>query len=118
LTLYGRFAAVNNVPVPLGLNQEIGRIMRLIREARARRAAASPTVAPTEKFLARFGTGFPRTVWVGGCKNRYTSQQPTPIFWPFPQREHKAFFDQVPVEDSQFVPAARGYDPTAGRAKL
>ena len=50
--LYGPFAPVNNVPVPLGLDQEIGCIMRLIREARVRRAAVSPTVAATEKFLA------------------------------------------------------------------
>src|SRR5207248_11547500 len=65
--LYGPFAPVNNVPVPLGLDQEIACIMRLIAEARARSAAVSPTVAATEKFLARLGTAFPGTVWVGGC---------------------------------------------------
>jgi len=37
--LYGPFAPVNNVPVPLGLDQEIACIMRLIAEARARRAS-------------------------------------------------------------------------------
>src|SRR5438045_1859390 len=62
----------------------------------ARNAAVSPTVAATEKFLARLGTAFPGTVSVGGCKNWYTSQQPTPVLWPFPQSEHKAFFEQVP----------------------
>jgi hypothetical protein len=61
-----------------------------------RASAASRT---TEKFLARLGTAFPGTVWVGGCKNWYTSQQPTPVLWPFPQSEHKAFFEQVPAED-------------------
>jgi len=35
--LYGPFAPVNNVPVPLGLDQEITGIMQLIAEARARR---------------------------------------------------------------------------------
>ena len=104
--LYGPFAPVNNVPVPLGLDQEIACIMRLITEARARRAVVAPTTAATEKFLARPGTAFPGTVWVGGCKNRYTSQQPTPVLWPFPQSEHKAFFEQVPVEDFEFIPIA------------
>jgi cation diffusion facilitator CzcD-associated flavoprotein CzcO len=106
--LYGPFAPVNNVPVPLGLDQEIACIMRLIAESRARNAAVSPTLAATEKFLARLGTAFPGTVWVGGCKNWYTSQQPTPVLWPFPQSEHKAFFEQVPVEDFQFIPSGQG----------
>jgi cation diffusion facilitator CzcD-associated flavoprotein CzcO len=105
--LYGPFAPVNNVPVPLGLDQEIGCIMRLIAQARARQAAVSPTAAATEKFLARLDTAFPRTVWVGGCKNWYTSQQPAPVLWPFQQSEHKAFFERVPAEDFQFIPTGR-----------
>src|SRR5580700_5239473 len=105
--LYGPFAPVNNVPVPLGLEQEIGLIMKLIGEARARRAAAAPTVAATEKFVARLGAAFPGTVWVGGCKNWYTSAQPTPVLWPFPQSEHKAFFEQVPAEDFEFTPTGQ-----------
>ena len=104
--LYGPFAPVNNVPVPLGLDQEIACIMRLIAEARARRAAVAPTVAATQKFLARLDTGFPGTVWVGGCKNWYTSGQPSPVLWPFPQSEHKAFLERVPVEDFDFFPVA------------
>ena len=105
--LYGPFAPVNNVPVPLGLDQEITCIMRLIDEARARRAAIAPTVAATEKFLAQLGTAFPGTVWAGGCKNWYTGQQPTPVLWPFPQSEHKAFFEKVPVDDFQFIPTGQ-----------
>jgi len=106
--LYGPFGPVNNVPVPLGLEQEIGCIMRLIAEARGRGAAAAPTVAATEKFLARLGAAFPGTVWVGGCKNWYTSDQPTPVLWPLPQEEHKAFLEQVKLEDFQFTPTRRG----------
>jgi len=60
--LYGPFAPVNNVPVPLGLEQEIACIMRLIAEARTRRAAVAPTLAATEKFLTRLGAAFPGTV--------------------------------------------------------
>jgi hypothetical protein len=75
--------------------------------------AAATTAGPisevqSEKFLARLGTAFPGTVWVGGCKNWYTSQQPTPVLWPFPQSEHKAFFEQVPAEDFQFIPSGQG----------
>jgi cation diffusion facilitator CzcD-associated flavoprotein CzcO len=44
--LYGPFAPVNNAPVPLGLDQEIACIIRLIAE---RRAAVAPTAAATER---------------------------------------------------------------------
>src|SRR5207245_10363945 len=80
--LYGPFAPVNNVPVPLGLDQEIACIMRLIAEARARRAAVAPTVAATQKFLARLGGASPGTGWVGGCKNRHTSDHAAPVPGP------------------------------------
>src|SRR5215469_2273203 len=113
--LYGPFAPVNNVPVPLGLEQEIGCIMRLIAEARARRSAIAPTAAATEKFLARLDTAFPGTVWAGGCKNWYTSTQPHPVLWPFPQREHQAFFEQVPLEDFAFIPIRSPDEPSAPR---
>jgi hypothetical protein len=93
--LYGPFAPANNVPVPLGLDQEIACIVRLIAEVRARRAVVAPTVAATEKFLTRLGAAFPGTVWVGGCKNWYTGDQNTPVLWPLPQHEHQAFFDEV-----------------------
>ncbi|HVC52072.1 MAG TPA: NAD(P)-binding protein [Stellaceae bacterium] len=78
-------------------------IMRLISEARVRRAAVAPTAAATEKFLARLGGAFRSTV-CGGCKNWYTSDQPTPVLWPLPQSEHKAFLDRAPTEDFQFIP--------------
>ena len=101
---------MNNVPVPLGLDQEIACIMRLIAEARARRAAVAPTVAATEKFLARLGAAFPGTVWVGGCKNWYTSEQPTPVLWPLPQSEHKAFFERCRWTISSSSPPGRETD--------
>src|SRR5260370_2521486 len=106
--LYAPFSPVNNVPVPLGLDQEIACIMRLIAESRARGAAVAPTVAATEKFRARLGAAFPGTVWLGGCKNWYADQQGTPILWPLPQSEHRAFFEAVPVEDFQFIPVGHG----------
>ena len=48
--LYGPFSPVNNVPVPLGLEQEIGAIMRLIELARERQVAVAPTVAATQEI--------------------------------------------------------------------
>jgi cation diffusion facilitator CzcD-associated flavoprotein CzcO len=104
--LYGPFGPVNNVPVPLGLDQEIGCIMRLLNEARRRSAAVAPTAAATDRFLARLDAAFPGTVWVGGCKNWYTGNQPNPVLWPFPQSEHKAFLEGVPVADFEFTPTA------------
>jgi hypothetical protein len=116
--LYGPFAPVNNVPVPLGLDQEIACIMRLIAEARARRAAVSPTVVATEKFLARLGTAFPGTVWVGGCKNWYISEQPTPVLWPFPRSEQRPSSSRCPSTISISFPAGRETDHRSADARL
>ena len=101
--LYGPFSPVNNVPVPMGLDQEIGYIMRLIAMARKRRVTIAPTAAATERFLARLGSAFPETVWVG-CKIWYADQQGTPILWPLPQDAHKTFFAHVAIEDLLFLP--------------
>jgi hypothetical protein len=39
-----------------------------------------------------------------GCGGLYAA----PVLWPFPQSEHKAFFERVPVEDFQFIPSGQG----------
>src|SRR3984893_10627910 len=75
--LYGPFSPVNNVPVQLGLEHEIGYIMPLMYIARPRRVPVAPTAAATEKFLSRLGCAFPDTVWVG-CRNWYSDQRGTP----------------------------------------
>jgi len=105
--LYGPFSPVNNVPVPMGLDQEISYIMRVIAVARRRQVTVAPIVAATEKFLARIGSALPETVWVG-CKNWYSDQRGTPILWPLPQDEHKAFFANVATEDLQLTPRRQG----------
>jgi cation diffusion facilitator CzcD-associated flavoprotein CzcO len=101
--LYGPFSPVNNVPVPMGLDQEIGYVMRLIEIARRERVAIAPTAAATEKFVARLDAAFPDTVWVG-CRNWYADQQGTPILWPLPQEEHRSFFADVAFEDLEMIP--------------
>ena len=103
--LYGPFSPVNNVPVPLGLDQQISYIMRLVDLVRKRGAAVAPTAAATERFLGRLRAAFPGTVWLG-CKNWYSDQEGTPILWPLPQDEHEALFARVVEEDLQFIPAA------------
>ena len=110
--LYGPFAPLNNVPVPIGLEHEISYILRLIAEARKRRAAVAPTVAATERFRARMRAAFPGTVWLG-CKNWYSDQEGTPILWPLPQDEHAALFANVVEEDLQFLPASQRADTAA-----
>ena len=103
--LYGPFSPVNNVPVPLGLDQEISFIMRLIMMARSERVTIAPTEAATNNFLARLGEAFPDTVWVG-CSNWYSDRHGTPILWPLPQDQHEAFFSSVRIEDLKIRPAA------------
>ena len=76
--LYGPFAPVNNVPVPMGLEKEISYIMRLIDEVRERDAAVQPTKEATDKFVNGLQAHFPDTVWVG-CSNWYSDQTGTPI---------------------------------------
>jgi cation diffusion facilitator CzcD-associated flavoprotein CzcO len=101
--LYGPFSPVNNVPVPLGLEQEIGAILRLIELSRDEHVAVAPTEDATQKFVARLDAAFPGTVWVG-CKNWYSDQHGTPILWPLPQEDHRAFFDHVARADLQLIP--------------
>ena len=104
--LYGPFSPVNNVPVPIGLDQEIAYIMQLIKLARDRRVAIAPTAEATQKFLARLDAAFPGTVWVG-CRNWYADQSGTPILWPLPQDEHKEFFARIATEDLEFFPVGQ-----------
>jgi cation diffusion facilitator CzcD-associated flavoprotein CzcO len=104
--LYGPFSPVNNVPVPLGLGQEIDYIMRLIALARERQVAIAPTAAATQRFVARLDAAFPDTVWVG-CKNWYSDQGGTPILWPLPQDAHKEFFARIATEDLEFIPVGQ-----------
>ena len=75
-----------------------------IRVLAAEQMAALPFAT---QLLARLGAAFPGTVWVGGCKNWYTSKQPNPVLWPLPQEEHKGFFERVPLEDFDFTPTGQ-----------
>jgi cation diffusion facilitator CzcD-associated flavoprotein CzcO len=102
--LYGPFAPLNNVPVPIGLEHEISFIMRLMDEAATRGAAVAPTAEATEKFRARMRAAFPGTVWVG-CKNWYIDQEGTPILWPLPQDQHEEFFAEIRTDELEFTPA-------------
>ena len=101
--LYGPFSPVNNVPVPLGLDHEIGLIMWLIEIARERQVTVAPTTAATQKFLARIDGALPGTVWLG-CSNWYSDQKGIPILWPMPQDAHQAFFETVTLDDLQLTP--------------
>jgi cation diffusion facilitator CzcD-associated flavoprotein CzcO len=103
--LYGPFAPLNNVPVPIGLEHEIGYILRLMDEAKRRGAAVAPSEAATERFRARMRDAFPGTVWVG-CKNWYSDRDGTPILWPLPQDQHANFFAAARFEDLDFLPIA------------
>ncbi len=101
--LYGPFSPVNNVSVPLGLEQEIGYILRIVELARERGAAVMPTAEATDKFVARIRAAMPGTVWVG-CSNWYSDQTGMPILWPLPQDDHPAMLADIALGDLQFVP--------------
>ena len=101
--LYGPFSPVNNVPVPIGLDHEIGYIMRLIERMRREHVTIAPTAAATERFVARLDDAFPDTVFVG-CRNWYSDQTGTPILWPLRQDAHEAFFANVAWGDLEVNP--------------
>jgi cation diffusion facilitator CzcD-associated flavoprotein CzcO len=105
--LYGPFSPVNNIPVPMGLDQEIGYIMKLIEESRRKRVAIAPTAAATQGFLERMRSAMPGTVWFGACRNWYSDQQGIPILWPFVQEEHRKMLEEVAAEELEYLPAAR-----------
>jgi cation diffusion facilitator CzcD-associated flavoprotein CzcO len=104
--LYGPFSPVNNVAVPLGMEQEIDYILRLLAMARARNSVVMPTAEATEKFVARMRAALPGTVWVG-CKNWYSDQEDTPILWPLPQDDHTALLADIAQDDMQFIPITK-----------
>lgn len=100
--LYGPFSPVNNVPVPLGLEQEIEQIMRLIAIAREHKVAVAPSTEATQRFVDRLDAAFPGTVWVG-CRNWYSDRHGTPILWPLAQEEHRTFLGRVMPEDLELI---------------
>ncbi len=104
--LYGPFAPVNNISVPLGLEQEIDYILRIVAIARQRGASAMPSAAATEKFVARLRAALPDTVWMG-CRNWYADQTGTPILWPLRQDEHPAMLRDLALEELEFVATDR-----------
>jgi cation diffusion facilitator CzcD-associated flavoprotein CzcO len=101
--LYGPFSPVNNVSVPLGLEQEIDYILRIVSIARKRGAAVMPTLDATRRFVDRMRRSMPGTVWVG-CRNWY-SDRGLPILWPLPQDDHAALLAEVDVDELEFVSA-------------
>ena len=101
--LYGPFSPVNNVPVPLGLDQEIDYLMKLIDRAKRTGVSVAPTQAATQKFVEHVEQGMPNTTFVG-CHNWYRDDAGTPILWPFSQDDHKAFLASINWEDFEVTP--------------
>jgi cation diffusion facilitator CzcD-associated flavoprotein CzcO len=102
--MYGPFAPLNNVPVPIGLEQEIGFILKAIEIAREKGVAVAPSEEATQKFVARMRESFPGTVWVG-CKNWYIDSKGTPILWPLRQDEHGQMLEEISEKDLVLTPA-------------
>jgi hypothetical protein len=88
---------VNNFATPIGAVQ-IG----LRYAASLCRAAPLSSAAPFSAIMIIGAFVF------GRLQKLVHYQQPTPVVWPFPQTEHKAFFEQVPEDDFQFIPRRQG----------
>jgi cation diffusion facilitator CzcD-associated flavoprotein CzcO len=100
--LFGPFSPVNNVPVPMGLDQEIGYIMKLVEHARRTSSVIAPTATATDRFLERVEKALPNTTFVA-CSNWYSDNTGTPILWPFSQDEHKSFLSSVDWNDFEIT---------------
>ncbi len=101
--LFGPFSPVNNVPVPMGLDQEIGFIMQLIERAKRTSSTIAPTAEATDRFVERLEEGMPNTTFVA-CSNWYSDKTGTPILWPYSQDDHKAFLSAVNWDDFEVTP--------------
>jgi hypothetical protein len=106
--LYGPFAPVNNVPVPLGLDQEIACIMRLIAEARcpprrggahSRRDREIPRPARRRLSGDRLGRRLQELVY-------RRSGHAGPVATASDRAQ--AFFAEVPAEEFHFIPTGQG----------
>ena len=106
--LYGPFAPVNNVPVPLGLDQEIACVMRLIGEARARSAAVAPTTAATEKFLACLAPPFPEQSGSAAARIGIPASSPRQSCGPSRRASTRRSSSRCPWTISSLFPAAQG----------
>lgn len=99
---YGPFSPVNNVSVPLGIDQQLDYLLALLAIARERGAAMMPTREATDRFVQRIEAALPGTVWVG-CRNWYADQSMTPVLWPLPQDDHTRLLERVVVGDFELV---------------
>ncbi len=103
--LYGPFSPVNNVPIPIGLDQQTDYILRVIDAARTRKAVAAPSREATDRFVSDVRRKLPDTVWTG-CPNWYRGDGDTEILWPFTQEEHRQMLLDLRLDDLDFTPLA------------
>lgn len=102
--LEGPFSPINNLAVPLSLDDQVGYIRRLIETIRSEKVAVSPTKEATDTFRARLAEAAEGTVWAHGCDNWYLDRRGTPIIWPWYDTEHKEMFADLALEDLTITP--------------
>lgn len=103
--LYGPFSPVNNIPIPIGLDQQTDYILRVIALARARNSVVAPTREATARFVSSIRSKLPDTVWTG-CPNWYRGAGDIEILWPFTQEEHRRMMNDLVITDLEFTPLA------------
>lgn len=102
--LEGPFSPINNVAVPLSLDDQVGYIRRLLERIRSEKVAVAPTEEATDAFRQRLAAEADQTVWAHGCDNWYLDRRGTPIIWPWYDTEHKEMFADLAIEDLKISP--------------
>lgn len=108
--LNGPFSPVNNLPVPEILDHETGYVVRLTEMFMTGGDATAPSSAATHAFRERILAALPNTIWSSGCTNMYRDKSGTVVVWPWVADEHKRMFDDLAVEDLEFVSRATAID--------
>jgi cation diffusion facilitator CzcD-associated flavoprotein CzcO len=103
--LCGPFSPVNNVSVPLTLEDEMGWICEVLAAAADKSCAFAPSGSATEEFVSWVAEAIPRTVWSYGCVNWYQSGRGLPIIWPWYDKEQTEMFRDLRLDRLDAVPS-------------
>jgi cation diffusion facilitator CzcD-associated flavoprotein CzcO len=103
--LCGPFSPVNNVTVPLTLDDEMGWICEVLAATVDTSCAFAPSEAATEEFVNWVAEAIPRTVWAEGCVNWYQGAKGLPVIWPWYDNEQTAMFRDVRLDRLDTVPS-------------
>ena len=103
--LNGPFSPVNNVTIPLTVNDEMDYVCAVLDAGRAERCAMAPTEQATTEFVDWVSAEIPQTVWSEGCENWYQNDQGLPVIWPWYDKEQTEMLNDVRLDHLERVPS-------------